>query len=108
MRVALADHVIDTTKANVPQAVNPKDRHVVGAALAGEAEFVVTDDGTLRTEITAARIAVESLDGDAFAMRLWTAAPDGVDETIATSSPSAGGGRIGAGDGGPAGPHFPA
>lgn len=82
MRVALADQVVDTTEATVPEAVNAKDRHVVAAALAGEAEFVVTEDGGLRTEIAAAVVGVEPLDGDAFAMRLWTAAPGGVDEAI--------------------------
>jgi len=35
MRTALVDHTIETTGADVPDSVNPKDRHIVGAALAG-------------------------------------------------------------------------
>lgn len=50
--------------------------------LAGEAAVVVTDDGRLQAEITAAGLGMEALDGDAFAMRLWTASPDGVDRVV--------------------------
>lgn len=79
--MALADQV-DTAWATVPEAVNAKDRHVVAAALAGDARFVVTEDTRLRTEVAAAGLGVEPLDGDAFAMRLWAAAPVRVDQTI--------------------------
>ncbi|HUR23537.1 MAG TPA: PIN domain-containing protein [Acidimicrobiales bacterium] len=82
LRLALADHAVETTEAEVPEAINPKDRHVVGAALAAEATLLVTEDTALRREIDAARIGVEPVDVDAFAVRLWTASPAGVDETI--------------------------
>lgn len=37
MRDALEDQLIDAAGVRVPAAINPKDRHVVGAALLGEA-----------------------------------------------------------------------
>ncbi len=42
----------------------------------------MTEDDRLRTQIPAACIGVEPLDGDAFAMRLWDSSPAGVDEAI--------------------------
>lgn len=82
VRLTLADQVVDVTEAEVPEAINPKDRHVVGAALAGEAALVVTEDARLRREIEAAGIGVETVDADAFAMRLWATSPTGVDGTV--------------------------
>jgi len=82
LRLALADHVVDTIGVDVPEEINPKDRHVVGAALAAEAALLVTEDAALRREVGAARIGVEPVGGDAFAARLWAASPAGVDETI--------------------------
>lgn len=82
LRLALADNVVVTTEVDVPEAINHKDRHVVGAALAAEAPLLVTDDAALRREIEAAHIGVEPVGGDAFAERLWAASPAGVDGTI--------------------------
>lgn len=82
LRLALADHVVDPAGVDVPEAINHKDRHVVAAALAAEASMLVTEDVALRREIEAARIGVEPVGGDTFAVRLWAASPAGVDETI--------------------------
>src|SRR4051794_28103581 len=49
MRAALADQIIDTHSAEDElELVNAKDRHVVAAALLGEAGTVVSNDRTLR------------------------------------------------------------
>lgn len=82
MRVALADHIIDTSTADVATTINAKDRHVVAAAIAGEATVVVTEDQQLRTEITASIVGLSSLDADGFAMRLWSNSADDVNDVI--------------------------
>lgn len=49
MRDALDDQLVDPGSVDdVPEAINPKDRHVIAAALAGEASIVVTNDKRLR------------------------------------------------------------
>lgn len=62
--------------------INVKDRHVVAAALAAGATWVVTDDGTLRSEIAGSGLDLEPLDGDAFVARLWDESPADVGEVI--------------------------
>src|SRR5690606_2811865 len=44
MRDALDDHLVDPGSVDDLGALNPKDRHVIAAALAGEASIVVTND----------------------------------------------------------------
>lgn len=57
MRHALEDHLVDPGSLHgIPDAINPKDRHVVAAALAGEASIVVTNDKRLRAETEEAEI----------------------------------------------------
>ena len=47
----------------VPSAVNEKDQHVLGVAIASEADVVVTDDAQLRRQLRAdGRIAAQRLD----------------------------------------------
>lgn len=83
MRVALADQTIDTAMAGmVPDAINAKDRHVVAAALIAEASVVVTYDSSLRSELAAADLDVEPVDGDTFVMRLWEESPSDVSGVI--------------------------
>lgn len=83
MRLALADHIVDTRGVvGVPEMINPKDRHVVAAAIAAEATCVVTNDAELRAEITESGLALEPLDGSDFAIRLWDAAPAEVGEVV--------------------------
>lgn len=82
MRVALVDHTIETIGADVADIVNPKDRHIVGAAVAGEAVVLVSEDGRLREEIASSGLSLESVTGDSFAMRLWHASPDEVDDVV--------------------------
>lgn len=76
MREALEDQLVDVGSAdNVPEAINPKDRHVMAAALTGEASLVVTNDKRLRAETESA---------DAFAAHLWELMPDDVEAVINT------------------------
>jgi len=46
----------------VPDAINAKDRHVVAAALEGEASVIVTNDSALRSEIDASDLELDSAD----------------------------------------------
>ncbi len=83
MRAALADQIIDSVaSAGVVETINPKDRHVVAAALASEASVLVTADGALRAEIGRSELGLEPLDGDTFAVRLWEASPADVDAVV--------------------------
>lgn len=83
VRVALADQTVDPTGlVGVADAINTNDRHVVAAALATEAAFVVTNDRVLRTEIASSGVKLHPLDGATFAMRLWDAAPADVSGVI--------------------------
>ena len=84
MRNALEDHVVDPGSFDVPDAINPKDRHVVAAALADEASIIVTNDGRLRAETETADVALVSMSADDFAIHLWDAMPQEVDEVIRT------------------------
>lgn len=68
----------------VPRVINPKDRHVIAAALIGEASLVVTNDKRLRAEIEDADIGLAAISADDFATRLWTPLPDDVTEVINT------------------------
>lgn len=83
MREALEDHLVDAdTLDNVPEAINPKDRHVIAAALAGEASVVVSNDKRLRAETETADIGLVAASADDFAARLWHLMPDEIDEVI--------------------------
>lgn len=85
MRAALDDRVVDPgTLDDVPEAINPKDRHVIASALAGEASVVVTNDGRLRSQTETAHVDLVPMSADAFAARLWQLMPEGVDEVITT------------------------
>ena len=84
MRLALEDHFVTGSVADVPQVVNTKDRHVVASGCAGGASVVVSNDKRLRSEIAAARISIGATSADAFADHLWDLAPGGVDAVIDT------------------------
>lgn len=82
MRDALEGHLVDPGSLDdVPDAINPKDRHVIAAALAGEASIVVTNDKRLRAETEAANIDL-LMSADDFAAHLWGLMPDDVGEVI--------------------------
>ncbi|MGY6499851.1 MAG: PIN domain-containing protein [Acidimicrobiales bacterium] len=84
MRVVLEDQTIDTSSVEgVPDRINAKDRHVVAAALAGEARVIVTNDGRLRSEIDASDLEIEARDANSFVHQLWQDAPAEVDAVIA-------------------------
>lgn len=51
---------------------------VVAAALIAEATVVVTNDTSPRSELVAADLGVEALDGDTFVLRLWEESPPDV------------------------------
>jgi predicted nucleic acid-binding protein len=83
MRVVLEDLTIDTSGVEgVPDTFNAKDRHVVAAALAGEASVIVTNDGGLRSEIDASDLEIKARDADSFVHQLWKDAPTEVDAVI--------------------------
>lgn len=85
MREALDDQLIDPGSVDDASAViNPKDRHVIATALAGEASIVVSNDKRLRAEIESADLGLLAMSADDFATHLWTVAPDDVDEIINT------------------------
>lgn len=85
MRDALEDHLVDPGSLDdVPEVINPKDRHVIAAALAGEASIVVTDDKRLRAETESADLDLVAMSADDFAAHLWELMPDDVDEVINT------------------------
>jgi hypothetical protein len=70
IRRVLADHLLDVDAVDVPGGINAKDRHVVGAAIIGEANLVVSNDRRLRSEIEASSIAARPLSLDVFATTL--------------------------------------
>lgn len=85
MRDALDDHLVDSDSlGDAPEAINPKDRHVIAAALASEASIVVTNDKRLRSEAESAGLGLLAMSADGFAGHLWTLMPDDVNETIDT------------------------
>lgn len=85
MRDALDDHLVHPGLLDgVPEAINPKDRHVIAAALAGEASIVVTDDKRLRAETEDADIDLVAMSADGFGAHLWELMPDDVGEVIRT------------------------
>ncbi|MGH9137729.1 MAG: hypothetical protein ACRD0G_11865 [Acidimicrobiales bacterium] len=63
-------------------AVNPKDRHVVPAAITNGANVIVTNDRRLRREVTAMDRGLVAVTADAFALQLFADHPDGIDEVI--------------------------
>lgn len=85
MRDALDHHLVDPGSLDdVPDAINPNDRHVIAAALAGEASVVVTNDKRLRAEIEATDVGLVAMSADDFAAHLWELVPNDVDSVIST------------------------
>lgn len=85
MSGALEDQLVAPGSVDfVPKVVNPKDRHVIAAALIGEASIVVTNDKRLRAEIGDADIGLAAMSADDFATHLCTLMPDDVTEVINT------------------------
>ena len=79
---AFLDSIDADLMAGVTDAIKPKDRHVIGAALAGEATIVVTNDKRLRAETGAADIGLLAMSADDFAAHLWELMPDDVGEVV--------------------------
>lgn len=83
MRTALADQTVEPVPTDeVPEVINAKDRHVAGAAIAGGADALVSNDAGLRRELAESDLDVEPLDSDSFAMRLNDSSAEGVAEVI--------------------------
>ena len=68
----------------MPVAINPKDRHVVGAALIAAAPVLVSNDRRLRDEVDASGLQLTALDLDTFAIELWRSSPNDVHAVIDT------------------------
>jgi predicted nucleic acid-binding protein len=85
MRDALEDHLVDPASLDdVPEDINPKDRHVIAAVLAGEASIVVTNDKRLRAEVAVTDLELVAMGADDFAAHLWQVGPDDVEAVITT------------------------
>lgn len=82
MRDVLEDHLVDGEAADVPNEVNVKDRHVVGAAIQGEASILVTNDSRLRREVNAVLPELHSVSLDHFALALWRRSRDDVSGVV--------------------------
>lgn len=82
MRDVLADHVIDTDGTDVPIGINAKDRHVVSAALLGEATILTTNDTALRNEVRTAVPALTPFSIDEFGSRLYRESPGDLSAVI--------------------------
>lgn len=73
---------LDVAPESIPAAINAKDRHIVSAAIQGEASPIVTNDRRLRREVAASDLAVRGIDLDTFATTLWQSAPDEVTSVV--------------------------
>ena len=83
MRRALRINIhADTEGDKSAEGINPKDRHVVSAALDVHASVVVTNDRRLRREIAALDRPLRALSADDFAVVLIERDPDAVDDVI--------------------------
>jgi len=83
MRRALALHTRDDADEGAAvESINRKDRHVVAAALATEADIVVTNDRRLRAEIAARGGPPESASADDFAVGLLVHDRDAVERVV--------------------------
>jgi N-acetylglucosamine kinase-like BadF-type ATPase len=82
MRDALEDHLVDGGAIEVPAEINPKDRHVVRAALAGAATIVATSDRPAREEVRHAVSELRAMSLDEFALSLFERSPDDVSEVV--------------------------
>lgn len=69
----------------MPAGINPKDRHVVGAALVATAQVIVSNDRRLRGEVDASGLQLAALDLDTFAIGLWRSSPTDVQAVIDTA-----------------------
>lgn len=67
--------------ANV-EGINPKDRHVVAAALDARADLVVTNDRRLRREIAALEGSLRALTPDSFAVDLFDRDRTGLERVV--------------------------
>lgn len=82
MRTALEDHLIDAADTEVPQAINSKDRHLVGAALLGQATILASNDNRLRGEVAAALPGLWPMNLDELATHLFQQSPDDVSSVV--------------------------
>ncbi|MGH9030855.1 MAG: PIN domain-containing protein [Acidimicrobiia bacterium] len=83
MRQALALHTRDDIDGgDALEGINPKDRHVVAAALAGDADVVVTNDRRLRREIEALDEPLRSASADDFAVSLLGDDRDAIEQVL--------------------------
>lgn len=83
MRQALALHTRDDTDlGDALEGINPKDRHVAAAALANDADIVVTNDRRLRREIEARGGPLQATSADDFAVGLVAQTPDAIEHVI--------------------------
>ncbi len=83
MRQALALHTRnDADGGDALEGINRKDRHIVAAALANHADFVVTNDRRLRREIEAIGQPLGAVSADDFAVGLLGHDRDGVEQVI--------------------------
>lgn len=78
MRDVLDDHLVVGDPTNVPEEVNAKDRHVVAAAMTGEATILVTNDGQLRDEVGRALPGLRAIGLDGFAVDLLHRSPEAI------------------------------
>ena len=84
MQIALEDQLVDGQGVDVPAGINAKDCHVVGAALVGAAQMIVSNDRRLRAEVDASELQLTMLDLDTFAIGLWRSSPTDVHGVIDT------------------------
>lgn len=83
MRSTLALHTRpDTHPGDDVEAINDKDRHVAAAAVASEADIIVTNDRQLQREIASLGRRFEGVSADEFAVRLVTAQRDAIERVI--------------------------
>lgn len=83
MRRALALHTRDDAdEGDVGEGINRKDRHVVAAALANDADIVVTNDRRLRGEVAALDRPLHAASADDFAVGLLGHDRDAVEQVI--------------------------
>lgn len=84
MQLALEDQLVDGQAVEVPAGINPKDRHIIGAAVVAAAQVIVTNDRRLRAEVEASELEQAALDLDTFAVMLWHSSPTDVRAVIDT------------------------
>ena len=86
MEEAFPDAMVDWDThflSSVPPAVDPDDRHVVAAALAGRADAIVTRNLRHFPAADLFSVGLEVQDLDAFLVNQWTLDPQAVEDTFA-------------------------